>query len=161
MKKILITLLLSLSALTASAQNPPATPTIIAQFERAGGMLPPTMPYRSAIQISNKGVVNSVDTYYNGKVVSTKLSTLSKPVLAKLKSQIAQVKAGELIDPNPDEPLCTDAPSMTYSVFTASNQKIDISGHYGCKEFTKTNPSSGDYSVVNVLDGLKSLASLL
>lgn len=166
MKTQILAMLLVLSTLTAQAGNegpqaaPKPPPKMIAQVVTGGGFAPPSVPVRRTIDVLADGQVQSTESYRDGHTVTKALAKLSKGVLSKLQAIVTATQAGELVDPNPQNPGCMDAPSITYYAILANQTKIAVASVEQCKQLERADASSGDYQIKDVLQGLMSLDNL-
>lgn len=166
MKTLILAMLLTVTTLTARAGNegPQAAPVqpkpqIIAQVIQGGGMRPPNVPHSISIDILANGQVQETQNYQDGKVKVRALAKLAPAVLAKIKSLVSEIKDGELVAVEPDAPACMDAPGTTYIAIHADGQQAKISATYGCKDYQKADAVSADYTLENILSGLRGLAA--
>jgi hypothetical protein len=167
MKKQILILALSLTALTARAghEGPQAAPVpppepILAQMVTAGGMPGPgNSPRAYVLNIMSNGKVMAI-TEYPDHTKAVALARLESATLKKLKALVEQTAQGELVPANPDEPGCFDAPSTTYYAIHASGEKVAVAGDDQCKQLHKANANSADYTIQQILNGLRSLAVL-
>lgn len=164
--KTIIAMLLTVTTLAAWAGNegpsamPPRPQTIIAQVVSGGGFAPPSVPVRWTVDIMSNGDVQATESYRDGHTDVKLLAVLSADVLANLKVLVQSTKAGELVDPNPSQPGCMDAPSTTYYSILNDGTKIAIAGSERCKELERKDATGSDYTIKNVLAGLTALDSL-
>lgn len=164
--KTIIAMLLTVSTLTTWAGNegPSAMPTkpqsIIAQVVSSGGFAPEYVPVRWTVDIMSNGDVQATESYRDGHTNVKLLAVLSADVLINLKSLVQSTKPGALVDPNPTQPGCMDAPSTTYYSILNDGTKIAIAGTEECKVLERKEATSSDYTIKNVLVGLAALDAL-
>lgn len=153
MKISLLSFVLALTAVPAFA----ATDPIIAQQVVSIGYRPPQVPGEVIVSVSVSGKVVETSKYDDGKVEKVDIATLSAPVLNHLKAKIAAVQPGDLIDPNPKDPPCMDAPSVIYEVAAADGTMTKVGAAYGCKELAKKDYPQADAEIVSQLKALSNL----
>jgi hypothetical protein len=158
-------LVLMTTAAWAGNEGPQATQDLpnklIAQMSISSGFIPDWMPHTRNINIDVKGVVTATKTFQGGRTEVQKLARLAPEVLKNLKSKVESTLVGDLKEVDPEQPMCTDAPSTTYYAIHADGLKVAVAGKAGCKDFSKENATEADYMVKNALEGLSLLASLL
>jgi hypothetical protein len=166
MKKVLLGLIV-LTSVSAFAGNegpsaaPQLPPPIVAKVQIASFFHPPDSPDTVRVEIAANGKVTRTEVYMrqNNKVVVKQIAKLAPSVIKSLIEHANKVVAGELKDPNPKEPGCMDAPSITYTAINQSGE-IDIAERQACKEMEKENATFEDQAVRSALDAALDLSNL-
>ena len=162
MKKLLVSLALLVgSSAFAGNEGPqaaPDQPQVIARVVVGSFFVPPGRPVSTSVTISTAGAVVRTDSWMDGRSKTVAVATLSPEITAKLVKASAAVQPGELVDPNPSEPSCQDAPSTTY--YAVKNQEIAIGARQGCKDLYKENSSDADMLLKSALEAALNLSYL-
>ena len=118
-------------------------------------------PMNTVITISGNGRVTSVTTNLDGSVVSRRsVAVLATSVIARM-ADLGRQLDGQMIDENAGEPMCTDAPSMSYSFVESranGGQQTAFFRRSGCHDFS--DQSGAAYQLRQVLDGLDQISNL-
>lgn len=154
MKKAFFSLFLIFAVLPAFA----ATEKTIAQRVMSIGFRPPDSPASITLTVGDLGNVVKTSKYDGGRIEQEALATLSAPVLNRIKAKIAAVKPGKLIDPNPNQPICMDAPNTNYEVAMADGSMTAVGANEQCKDLVKEGYPMADSEIVEILNGLWTLA---
>lgn len=136
---------------------PPQVEAYLAQVTYGSFFTAPGAPFSTVVTINPNGSVIAVNRYHNSKETTEKLAQLSKPALKRLVGLVGKVQEGDLKDPNPSDPGCTDAPYTRYSV-NKNGTIIDIAQQGACKELVRDNGSYVDVRIKELLAGFLSLA---
>lgn len=133
-------------------------PLVLVEKEVSGGFVPP----------EKQGYSHKISIYQNGKVFQSSKENSTAPweykLLANLPPDImntifhvvVNVEAGEL--QFPDEPECTDTPTVTY-VVKKGNQEVKFAEVAGCK-FGYLPSFSNAFALMDILDGFAAFGSL-
>lgn len=162
MKKLILALTLCLGSSNVFAGNegPNAMakmPETIARVQIGAMFAPPEWPRSQSVDVLATGEVLSIKKYNDGKVETESLAILGTEKLARLKSDIAGMSKGEVVDPNPQQDGCMDAPTTTYSA-VQDGALTKIAQDIDCKHFRKKNMNMEDSRVISTLEALLTLA---
>ncbi|MES2855814.1 MAG: hypothetical protein V4692_08120 [Bdellovibrionota bacterium] len=164
MKTFLMSILM-LSSLTAFAGNegpsgaPPVDPPVLAKVEVWIPFGPPESPGSVTLTIDSKGRIVREDQYRNNRSVKRSVGKLSTAVVKGLAKAVSAVKPGKLVDPDPKDEGCFDAPTTTYTAINAEGE-IQISQKMRCKHFEKENSGTAEQQVESALAAAMNLSHL-
>lgn len=122
-------ILASLLLTTAASAKP------VAILEQSGGFCAERCP-SSTISIEESGLVSVVRTSYFPAVKTERytLAKLNSKIVEAIKRNWANVAPAQLVDLNPEGPICADIPMVRYSV-VKDGQPIVIGEDRDCKEY--------------------------
>ncbi len=156
MKSIFLSMIALAASLSAFAANegPHAIiakqAVVIAETLSSGGFRPQSAPAKWGVRVYDTG---HVVRYEDDKI--TLIATLSTEVIDGLKQRFASVQAGALVDPDKDQPMCTDTPSKSYVVYQ-NGEALKVASSFGCH--TSVSSGSGGYAAYGALEALENLA---
>ncbi|WP_413291505.1 hypothetical protein [Bdellovibrio sp. HCB337] len=164
MKKIFLSSLVLVFASLSFAGNegpqagPPYRATIIAERTVGGGYPPPPgHSHGRSIQITDDGTVLKAEWFVGEQDPRiTHVMKLTVKQLTKLQKNIQSIQPGDLIEPNPEQRGCYDAPTSTDRVYK-SGLVIKIAQKAACKQYTRENAKLADRKVINLLNALEEL----
>ncbi len=127
------------------------------QREFTAGFTP--YPVNSVITVASDGKVTATLKYpRSGKIENLKLATIESQALEVLKETVGSISKRELVDTNPEEPKCTDVPSVQYTLSKADGTSFPFYRTNSCHEFTLSGDDGWSaLKLKRLLDGFDSL----
>jgi hypothetical protein len=165
MKKMIFSILtlVFVSSAFAGNEGPQAAPiapkpAVVAERRMSGGFFaPPDVPYVRSLQILENGDVNKVEFYRNvADPVTVLVYKLTNAQIARLQNLVAGVQEGKMIDPQPEEHGCMDAPLFEDVVYKAGT-RIVIAQKFNCKDMVHDNATVADTKVIQALNKIEAL----
>jgi hypothetical protein len=116
-------------------------------------------PVNSVITIASDGKVTATLRYpRSGKIEILSLATIEYQALGGLKEIVGSISQKELVDTNPEEPKCLDAPSLQYTLSKADGTSFPFYRTNSCHEFTLSGDDGWSaLKLKRLLDGFDSL----
>ncbi|MBK9040343.1 MAG: hypothetical protein IPL83_14490 [Bdellovibrionales bacterium] len=127
------------------------------QREFTAGFTP--YPVNSVITIASDGKVTATLKYpRSGKIENLSLATIDYQALEVIKEAVGSISKKELVDTNPEEPKCLDAPSLQYTLSKADGTSFPFYREHSCHEFTLSGDDGWSaLKLKRLLDGFDSL----
>ncbi len=116
-------------------------------------------PGTSTLTIDTDGNVDyqSPNVRRDGDSSGRPLAKLSPDALQRLKAQVAALNPDTaLVDRNPEDPECADAPSVNMMAYQENAKEIRFYAESGCHEFRLEDWSG--YGLIELIKGLEHLA---
>jgi hypothetical protein len=142
----------------STAVSAQSSPTVIAEKELAGGLVPTTIPAVEAIQVLDDGEVIAYRSFTDGHTLSTKIATLEPIAVAAMLAAGKDLPQADLVLANPDAIPCMDAPSLRYRVRNGQSALVDLKGSTACRD--EVRPDQISTNLPAILDGFWDLGAL-
>ena len=155
MKNIILTLLMIFSAgvqAQASTTANIVNKNVVAKYWVGGGMMPPGRSNVSQVIFYRNGQV-TVETANSKKAIAA----LTKESVVALTKIVDAIRDAQLVDPNPGQPRCMDAPSHSYTVVQSNGKEIEIAARRGCHNLSIKDGAYEVDSVLDLLNGFRAL----
>lgn len=141
----------------AGNEGPQAAPTmpktLVAEYVVNSYFGPQDMVGTFSFQIFSNGTTQLKRMKMGGVVTVKALKAYNAEDTAEINALVAEVRAGELFDANPNSPGCMDAPTTSATVYQPKG-KIVIAQHMACKSMDRKNRSHADEKLISILDEL-------
>lgn len=127
----------------------------LAFVKQYGGFCHMQCPSTTLTIHENGQVIVERQTFYpEATTTKTQIASLGKKILAVVKADITKVTAVNLVDGNPDGPMCADIPVKSYQVIK-DGKEVEIGAERDCHSFFLES-----YEATGLVETLKSLNSL-